>query len=103
MATGLDRGPAARPSAWRRRNQAELSIRATISADARLSVFASGFAPGDTSPEVVVMITAAEDAAKDAARDLLGTSFAADWDNGWRPLALGDHLLRVYPDRSGTP
>ena len=62
-------------------------------------MFASGFEPGDESPEVVVMITASEDEAKDAARRLLGDLVTADWDSGWRALQLGDYLLRIYPDR----
>ncbi|MEA2354919.1 MAG: hypothetical protein QOD61_1048 [Solirubrobacteraceae bacterium] len=45
------------------------------------------------------MITASEDGAKDAARRLLGNVVNADWDSGWRPLQLGDYLLRLYPDR----
>jgi hypothetical protein len=101
VATGLgtDQGSNQRASAWRRRNQGELRIRNSISADARLSIFASGFEPGDESPTVVVMITASEDGAKDAARRLLGNVVNADWDSGWRPLQLGDYLLRLYPDR----
>jgi hypothetical protein len=102
MATGLgiDQGSDQRASAWRRRNQAELCIRNSISADARLSIFASGFEPGDEFPTVVVMITASEEGAKDVARRLLGDVVSADWDRGWRSLQLGDYLLRLYPDRS---
>ncbi len=48
------------------------------------------------------MITASDDGAKDAARGLLGDLVSADWDSGWRSLALGDHLLRLYPDRRQT-
>ena len=101
MATelGIDKEPNRRVSAWRRRNQAELHIRDSISADTRLSVFASGFEPGNGSPEVVVMITASEDGAKDAARCLLADVVTADWDSGWRSLQLGDYLLRLYPNR----
>jgi hypothetical protein len=47
---------------------------------------------------VVVMITAQDESAKDAARELLAGSFSADWDAGWRPLQLGDFLLRLYPE-----
>lgn len=100
MAAGLGiQEPKYQASAWRRRNHAELRIRDSISADARLSVFASGFEPGESSPEVVVMITASEDGAKDAARRLLSDLASADWDSGWRSLQLGDYLLRLYPDR----
>jgi hypothetical protein len=99
MEIGTAEGAKHRASAWRRRNHAELRIRDSIAADGRISVFASGFEPGQTSPVVVVMITARGDGAKDAARRLLGDLVSADWDRGWRPLQLGDYLLRVYPDR----
>lgn len=46
------------------------------------------------------MITAQDESAKDSARKLLAGSFCADWDAGWRPLKLGDFLLRLYPERS---
>jgi hypothetical protein len=46
------------------------------------------------------MITAQDESAKEAARELLAGSFCADWDAGWRPLQLGDFLLRLYPERS---
>ncbi len=96
---GMDQGRKYRASAWRRRNNAELRIRDSISADARLNVFASGFEPGESSPEVVVMITASDDGAKDATQRLLCDLVSADWDSGWRSLELGDYLLRLYPDR----
>lgn len=85
---------------WRRRNWADMIVRDSISADKRLRVFASGFEPRSERPEVVVMITAQDESAKDAARELLAGLFCADWDAGWRPLQLGDFLLRLYPERS---
>jgi len=83
---------------WRRRNWADLTVRSFIAADKRLRVFASGFEQRSEWPEVVVMITAQDESAKDAARELLAGSFSADWDAGWRPLRLGDFLLRLYPE-----
>jgi hypothetical protein len=77
-----------------------LTVRDSIAVDKRLRVFASGFEPRSERPEVVVMITAQDESAKDAARELLAGSFCADWDAGWRPLQLGDFLLRLYPERS---
>jgi hypothetical protein len=85
---------------WRRRNWADLAVRDSIAVDKRLRVFASGFEPRPERPEVVVMITAQDESAKDSARKLLAGSFCADWDAGWRPLKLGDFLLRLYPERS---
>jgi hypothetical protein len=85
---------------WRRRNWADSTVRDSIAVDKRLRVFASGFEPRSERPEVVVMITAQDESAKDAARELLAGSFCADWDTGWRPLQLGDFLLRLYPERS---
>jgi hypothetical protein len=77
-------------------------VRDSIAVDERLRVFASGFEPRSECPEVVVMITAQDESAKNAARELLAGSFSADWDDGWRPLQLGDYLLRLYPERSSS-
>lgn len=72
-------------------------VREIIATDQRLNIFASAWR-ADTE-EVVVLITARDQSAREAARVLLCDEAKADWAQGWRPLALGDAVIEIRPER----
>lgn len=88
---------------WRRRNDAERSVRSAIARQPGLKIFGVGMEgrPGSRG-EFFVTLTATDESARRSAQQLLngcsGLS-SQDWTSGWRRLQLGDWMIRVYPER----
>jgi hypothetical protein len=86
-----------------RRNRAELAVRDRLGEDPGIYIHRSRLSePADgAGPEVIVSVIARDELARKRAEQLLAdvAGFPAqEWAERWRPLDLGDSLVRLYPE-----